>query len=329
MVARRAVGRHCDRLAVRGRLVSLPRLRARADRSSRRSRLPRSARRRGARLADARRDCPRPPARARVGRRRTRSRLGARARLQRVISPSCARAAPVVGARRGSSVGEARSTRSRRTVIFAASRRRSRQSAVATSTRPTCRAAGARGSPRAMDEGELYRRLRAANPAPFAGIARLPGFSVLSSSPERLLQHRERHREHAADRRHAAARRRCARAMLSSGPSCASTRRSSAEHVMLVDLERNDLGRDLPRGQRPRRRVHDHRELRARTPHRVERARRAARRRDAGRRRSRRSFQAARSPAARRCAACSCWRNSSAEPRDAYTGSMGYLRRRR
>ncbi|MCM2310602.1 MAG: chorismate-binding protein, partial [Steroidobacteraceae bacterium] len=35
---------------------------------------------------------------------------------------------------------------------------------------------------------ELYRRLRAANPAPFAGSAVLPGFDLLSSSPERLLR---------------------------------------------------------------------------------------------------------------------------------------------
>ena len=41
---------------------------------------------------------------------------------------------------------------------------------------------------RGVDASELYRRLRRANPAPFAGIARLPGFAVLSSSPERLLR---------------------------------------------------------------------------------------------------------------------------------------------
>jgi len=39
---------------------------------------------------------------------------------------------------------------------------------------------------------EIYRRLRAANPAPFAGIAALPGFALLSSSPERLLEIRGR-----------------------------------------------------------------------------------------------------------------------------------------
>jgi len=42
--------------------------------------------------------------------------------------------------------------------------------------------------PSGVGAGDLYRRLRAANPAPFAGSARLPGFTVMSSSPERLLR---------------------------------------------------------------------------------------------------------------------------------------------
>ena len=66
---RRAVHRHCDRIAVCWRLVSLPRLRARrtgrAEPASAAIDAPR-----GACLAHARRDCPRPSARPRVGRRR-------------------------------------------------------------------------------------------------------------------------------------------------------------------------------------------------------------------------------------------------------------------
>ena len=88
----------------------------------------------------------------------------------------------------------------------------------------------------------LYERLRQANPAPFAGLARLDGITILSSSPERLLRvragraetrpiagTRPRHDPHDPDhaRRH----------KLIANP------KERAEHVMLIDLERNDLGR--------------------------------------------------------------------------------------
>ena len=89
---------------------------------------------------------------------------------------------------------------------------------------------------------ELYRRLRAANPAPFAGCAALPGFALLSSSPERLLRIRGLD---ASTRPIAGTRPR--------GDSPAHddalrdelrlNEKEQAEHVMLVDLERNDLGR--------------------------------------------------------------------------------------
>ncbi|HSQ69011.1 MAG TPA: aminodeoxychorismate synthase component I [Steroidobacteraceae bacterium] len=91
-------------------------------------------------------------------------------------------------------------------------------------------------------EMDLYRYLRIANPAPFAGIARLPGFSVLSSSPERLL----RVANGVASTRPIAGTR-------PRGPDAESdeslkaelwlNEKERAEHIMLVDLERNDLGR--------------------------------------------------------------------------------------
>jgi anthranilate synthase component 1 len=96
----------------------------------------------------------------------------------------------------------------------------------------------------AADSGEvdLYRRLRRANPAPFAGIARLGEFSVLSSSPERLIRvvngiastrpiagTRPRGSDVASDAR--------LRSEL------VLNEKERAEHIMLVDLERNDLGR--------------------------------------------------------------------------------------
>jgi anthranilate synthase component 1 len=93
-----------------------------------------------------------------------------------------------------------------------------------------------------IDEGELYRRLRAANPAPFAGIARLPGFSVLSSSPERLLSIEG---GIASTRPIAGTRPRGndARSDAQLRTDLRLNEKERAEHVMLVDLERNDLGR--------------------------------------------------------------------------------------
>ena len=93
-----------------------------------------------------------------------------------------------------------------------------------------------------VDEVELYRRLRAANPAPFAGIARLPGFSVLSSSPERLL----RIEDGIASTRPIAGTRPRGLDPRSDAALQSDLRlneKERAEHVMLVDLERNDLGR--------------------------------------------------------------------------------------
>ncbi len=86
----------------------------------------------------------------------------------------------------------------------------------------------------------LYARLRAANPGAFAGIAELGEFAVLSSSPERLVRVRGRDidtrpiagtrpRDPGSDRR-------------SIGELTGSAK-ERAEHVMLIDLERNDLGR--------------------------------------------------------------------------------------
>jgi anthranilate synthase component I len=90
--------------------------------------------------------------------------------------------------------------------------------------------------------GALYGRLRHANPAPFAALVRFRDLTLLSSSPERLLRIRERRIDTrpiagthprgatpAEDRELAAA--------LIAHP------KERAEHIMLIDLERNDLGR--------------------------------------------------------------------------------------
>lgn len=88
----------------------------------------------------------------------------------------------------------------------------------------------------------LYRRLRASNPAPFAGSARFGDMSILSSSPERLYSVRgprvETRPIAGTHPRNADAERDRAlsEAMLAHP-------KERAEHIMLIDLERNDLGR--------------------------------------------------------------------------------------
>jgi len=88
----------------------------------------------------------------------------------------------------------------------------------------------------------LYQSLRRANPAPFAGLMRWGDLSVLSSSPERLVEVRGRSvqtrpiagtRPRGRDSEHDRA--------LSA--ELVGNLKERAEHVMLIDLERNDLGR--------------------------------------------------------------------------------------
>lgn len=94
----------------------------------------------------------------------------------------------------------------------------------------------------APDPVDVYRRLSASNPAPFAGMARLPGGTLLSSSPERLFSVRGRiieARPIAGTRPRGdspAADRALSRELLENP-------KERAEHIMLIDLERNDLGR--------------------------------------------------------------------------------------
>ena len=88
----------------------------------------------------------------------------------------------------------------------------------------------------------LYRRLRRANPGPFSGLATWGDRAVISSSPERLVSVRDRvvetrpiagtrprHPDPVRDR--------------DSGRGLLAHPKERAEHVMLIDLERNDLGR--------------------------------------------------------------------------------------
>lgn len=92
------------------------------------------------------------------------------------------------------------------------------------------------------DAADVYAQLQARNPAPFAGLMHWGDCAVISSSPERLLQIDGRI---AQTRPIAGTRRRSSepgedqalRAVLRENL------KERAEHVMLLDLERNDLGR--------------------------------------------------------------------------------------
>jgi anthranilate synthase component 1 len=92
------------------------------------------------------------------------------------------------------------------------------------------------------DVGALYNRLCATNPAPFAALAQWRGATIISSSPERLVRVEGRR----VDTRPIAGTRPRSRrpgddvaemAALVEHP------KERAEHIMLIDLERNDLGR--------------------------------------------------------------------------------------
>jgi para-aminobenzoate synthetase component 1 len=89
---------------------------------------------------------------------------------------------------------------------------------------------------------ELYKRLRTVNPAPFASYLNFPGVTIVSASPERFLKvksdlvetrpikgTRPRGKGSVEDERLA--------------DELVHSAKDHAENVMIVDLERNDLGR--------------------------------------------------------------------------------------
>ncbi len=101
---------------------------------------------------------------------------------------------------------------------------------------------GEQAIPRSSVAASLYERLCAANPAPFAALAQWQGISILSSSPERLVRVDDRRvdtRPIAGTRPRSRdpARERHETSELAAHP------KERAEHIMLIDLERNDLGR--------------------------------------------------------------------------------------
>jgi len=92
-----------------------------------------------------------------------------------------------------------------------------------------------------LDPARLHARLREANPAPFAGLFAGRGWAVVSASPERLVSVRG---DVVETRPIAGTRPRFPGDDDASRISeLAGHPKERAEHVMLVDLERNDLGR--------------------------------------------------------------------------------------
>lgn len=93
-----------------------------------------------------------------------------------------------------------------------------------------------------VSHADIYARLRAANPGPFNGLATWGDKAVISSSPERLAEFRDgvvQTRPIAGTRPRGASRdedEQLTRELIGHP-------KERAEHVMLIDLERNDMGR--------------------------------------------------------------------------------------
>lgn len=92
------------------------------------------------------------------------------------------------------------------------------------------------------DANQIYDALRATNPGPFAGLVNWQGAALISSSPERLIELRN---GHASTRPIAGTRPRSSSSDVDDSLSAElfAHPKERAEHVMLIDLERNDLGR--------------------------------------------------------------------------------------
>ncbi|NUN65129.1 anthranilate synthase component I [Pseudanabaena biceps] len=98
------------------------------------------------------------------------------------------------------------------------------------------------GYPWQSDGWQLYRHLQNINPSPFASYWRTDWGEVISVSPERLVSLRDRHAE---TRPIAGTRPRGKTAQKDQEfeQELLACTKEQAEHIMLVDLERNDLGR--------------------------------------------------------------------------------------
>lgn len=97
-------------------------------------------------------------------------------------------------------------------------------------------------TPTSASPWAIYRALQTINPSPFASYWQTPWGQVISCSPERLVRLRDRH----AETRPIAGTRSRGTTPGQDEQLAAELRanlKENAEHIMLVDLERNDLGR--------------------------------------------------------------------------------------
>ncbi len=98
--------------------------------------------------------------------------------------------------------------------------------------------------PTAATPFALYRALRAVNPSPYMVFLDFGNLQIVSASPETHVSLTPRGpRDAQADRRLAPARRRRRRGRRARRASSRRDEKERAEHLMLVDLARNDLGR--------------------------------------------------------------------------------------
>jgi para-aminobenzoate synthetase component 1 len=89
---------------------------------------------------------------------------------------------------------------------------------------------------------DIYEWLRVINPSPYMGLLRFPSFQLVSASPEllvKLVEGKVSTRPIAGTRRRGKSEEEDHRM----AEELRSSEKEQAEHVMLVDLERNDLGR--------------------------------------------------------------------------------------
>jgi para-aminobenzoate synthetase len=96
-----------------------------------------------------------------------------------------------------------------------------------------------------FDDTDLayYRRLRRANPAPYAALVRAAGITVFSSSPERFLRIEPGGRVESKPVKGTAARHADPAQDARVAAELARSTKNQAENLMIVDLLRNDLGR--------------------------------------------------------------------------------------
>jgi anthranilate/para-aminobenzoate synthase component I len=97
-------------------------------------------------------------------------------------------------------------------------------------------------APFTKDPFDLFLRLRAVNPSPFSGFLKYQDMAIVSSSPERLVR-LEGGRLHTRPIAGTRPRGKTPDEDLRLSRELILNEKEKAEHLMLVDLERNDLGR--------------------------------------------------------------------------------------